>query len=464
MRTRLTRRGRVVLRVVASAMVAAAAVLTATLGEREEPAVAAPPDERRATTPLLSARRLPHLFTDELARRRLQESLDAFAARLGGDLCITVDDAPGDGVLARVGPATAHAPASAIKLLTGAAALETLGPAHRFTTRVALVGRTLHLVGGADPVLTTPAYEARLRADPVTQTAPVTPLARLADDTAAALRERGVTAVDAVVGDGTRHTDADFLPGWRESYRDDVGPLGALAVDDGTEPAGRAADAAASAAAQFAALLAARGVAVGTVAAGPAPADAPDVATIESPPLDELVAAMLTSSDNYTAEILLREVGRAREGAATTAAGAAATAAVLRAAGVPTDGLAMLDGSGLHPGNRATCETLLAVLQLRGPGLDALDAGLAVAGRSGTLRTRVAPDDPLAGVLRAKTGQIRGVVALAGVVDDAEHLRFAFEHGGAFTTAEGHAHQLELARTVAAYPEAPAASDLVPAP
>ncbi|MCV5148384.1 D-alanyl-D-alanine carboxypeptidase, partial [Escherichia coli] len=77
--------------------------------------------------------------------------------------------------------------------------------------------------------------------------------------------------------------------------------LGALAVDDGTEPAGRAADAAASAAAQFAALLAARGVAVGTVAAGPAPADAPDVATIESPPLDELVAAMLTSSDNYTA-------------------------------------------------------------------------------------------------------------------------------------------------------------------
>ncbi|GIU89238.1 MAG: hypothetical protein KatS3mg010_0337 [Acidimicrobiia bacterium] len=123
--------------------------------------------------------------------------------------------------------------------------------------------------------------------------------------------------------------------------------------------------------------------------------------------------------------------------------------------GVPTGGLAIRDGSGLHPDNRVACETLLAVLRLPGPRFDALDDGLAVAARTGTLRTRVPPDDPLAGVLRAKTGQIRGVASLAGVVDDAEGLRFAFESAGAFSTSEGNAHQAGVARLVAAYPEAP---------
>lgn len=465
MRARLTRRGRAAVRVVATIMVVAAIALAVAAGRGGEPVAAEPADERRAATPLLSPRRVPHVFTDEVARRRLQDSLTAFAARIGPDVCIAVDDADADdGLLSEVNPAAALAPASTIKLLTGAAALGTLGPDHVFTTRVLLDGGTVFLAGGADPLLTTPQYEARVRANPNTETSPITPLAQLADDTARALRERGIASVASVVGDGSRHDDVDFLPGWRESYRDDIGPLGALAVDDGFEPAGRAADAAASAAARFATLLTERGITVGGVSAGRATAGAREIASITSPALATIVAAMLTSSDNFTAEMLLREVGLARGGTGTTAAGATATVDVLTDLGVPTGGLAIRDGSGLHPDNRVACETLLAVLRLPGPRFGALDDGLAVASRTGTLRTRVPPDDPLAGVLRAKTGQILGVASLAGVVDDAEHLRFAFESAGAFSTSEGNAHQAGVARLVAAYPEAPPASELVPAP
>ena len=446
-------------------MVLAAVALAVSAGRRDERVAAAPADARRAATPLLSPRRLPYVFTDEVARLRLQDSLSAFAARFGPDVCIAVDDAdPGDGLLAGVNPKAALAPASTIKLLTGAAALAVFGPDHVFTTRVLLDGDTLSLVGGADPLLTTPEYEARLQANPNTEASPITPLAQLADDTARALRERGIVRLASVVGDGSRHDDVDFLPGWRESYRDDIGPLGALAVDDGLEPGGRAAAAAAAAASRFAALLAERGITVDGVSTGRAPVGAREIAAIPSPTLATIVAAMLTSSDNFTAEMLLREIGLARAGAGTTAAGAAATVDVLADLGVPTGGLVIRDGSGLHPDNRVACETLLAVLRLPGPRFDALDDGLAVAARTGTLRTRVPPDDPLAGVLRAKTGQIRGVASLAGIVDDAEELRFAFESAGAFSTSEGNAYQARVARLVAAYPEAPPAPELVPAP
>jgi D-alanyl-D-alanine carboxypeptidase len=118
----------------------------------------------------------------------------------------------------------------------------------------------------------------------------------------------------------------------------------------------------------------------------------------------------------------------------------------------------------LAPTNRATCDAIVDAIELAAdPRFAAIDRGLAVAGSSGTLVNRLR-GDALAGILRAKTGQIDGVAGLAGIVDDDEHLRFAFLVNSEFTTAQGQALQNEVARLVRAYPEAPQAADVVPAP
>jgi D-alanyl-D-alanine carboxypeptidase/D-alanyl-D-alanine-endopeptidase (penicillin-binding protein 4) len=314
-------------------------------------------------------------------------------------------------------------------------------------------------------MLATPEFEAQLRERALTSTEPVTPLASLADAIVAA----GVRRIDgALVGDDTRHDSVRFLPVWKPNYRTDgeIGALSALGVDHGFSPAGSAvapSDPAATTAARLGELLAQRGVTVAGARSGSTPGGARNIARVASPPLADIVAAMLTASDNYAAETLVREIGVEHAGENTTEAGAAATVDVLEHEGVPMHGVTLLDGSGLAPGNRLTCDALIGVIDLAAqPTFAALDRGLAVAGQTGTLARRFL-GDPLAGMLRAKTGHIDGVAGLVGVVDDAEHLRFAFLVNGQVSQAQGEALQATVARVVAAYPQAPDAA-LVPPP
>ena len=53
-------------------------------------------------------------------------------------------------------------------------------------------------------------------------------------------------------------------------------------------------------------------------------AAAPVIASIDSVPVDEVVREMLTTSDDNTAESLLKEIGLVASGAGTRAAGSAA--------------------------------------------------------------------------------------------------------------------------------------------
>jgi D-alanyl-D-alanine carboxypeptidase/D-alanyl-D-alanine-endopeptidase (penicillin-binding protein 4) len=440
----------------------AAAVGCALIGLRvDEPAAATTsPDTRTTATPLLSARRTAFLFADEVARVRLQNQLTELATQY--DACVTVAP-PGAPAapIATVNGGVPLAPASTLKVLTAVAAIAALGPDHTFVTRV-LHGEdgTLYFVGAGDPVLTTPSYEAELRADPRTRTDVVTPLAPLAD----AIVASGVTAVTRIVADDARHDDLRFLPGWKANYVEDVGPLGALTVNDGFSGSSRADDPARHAAEQLALMLSQRGVPVGAIATDRAADGVRAIASVTSPALAEIVASMLTSSDNLTAELLTREIGLVREGDGSTATGTAAIPRVLAEAGVPVAGVALEDGSGLAPGNRVTCDAVLGALALANdPRYEAVDRGLAVAGRSGTLAGRFT-GDALAGVLRAKTATIDDVTGLAGVVDDAEHLRFAFIANDDFTLAQGRALDERVARLVAAYPERPSDAEVVPAP
>jgi D-alanyl-D-alanine carboxypeptidase/D-alanyl-D-alanine-endopeptidase (penicillin-binding protein 4) len=124
---------------------------------------------------------------------------------------------------------------------------------------------------------------------------------------------------------------------------------------------------------------------------------------------------MNTDSDNFTAEMLLKQLGAADGAIGTTAGGAAAVIAELDAAGIPTSGVRLLDGSGLSGGDRVTAAMLVAVLQagLENPEIAGpFRASLALAGRTGTLARRYGIP---AGTVRGKTGTTNLACTLSGL-------------------------------------------------
>jgi D-alanyl-D-alanine carboxypeptidase/D-alanyl-D-alanine-endopeptidase (penicillin-binding protein 4) len=246
-----------------------------------------------------------------------------------------------------------------------------------------------------------------------------------------------------------------------------VGPLGALALNDGFSsyaPLVAAPDPGLAAVAELRAELAAAGVTVdGDVTRGARPNSATNDIAIESAPYVDVVGEMLRESDNNTAELLLKELARrAGEKPATRRAGVAARASALRALGIDPSGVTAIDGSGLDRSDRVTCDALMATLTAR-PGGYHLEDMLAVAGQTGTLDDRFL-GSPLAGKLRAKTGSLDGVTALVGLADPSApvKLRFAFISNGTFTDAGGKALQDRLVAALATYPEAPTAQELQP--
>ena len=134
-----------------------------------------------------------------------------------------------------------------------------------------------------------------------------------------------------------------------------------------------------------------------------------------SPPLREILPAMMKPSQNWIAETLLWTLGRERRGEGSTRAGAAVVDSVLRLWRVPTRGLRMLDGSGLSRGDLLTPELLVELLTYmsRTPNRELWYSSLPAAGQSGTLAGRMR-DAPLHGQVFAKTGSLTGVRSLSG--------------------------------------------------
>lgn len=452
-------------------VVAAAAGVGA---ERAEPDLTPPPlapGETATPTaidplaPVLTARRAPGLLARPVGDRRLIRSLEGVMALSPPASCLTVSE--GGRVLFERSPDAALTPASALKLVTAVGILHHLRADTRFTTEVRVarvpVGGVLegdlHLVGGGDPVLGTAEWGASFEHQPALRT----PLEALADQVVAA----GVLEVRGrVVGDDSRYDRARTVASWPERYAEDVGPLSALTVNDGFarfEPGNvQFAEPASGAAGVLLGLLEARGVTVaGGAAAGPAPATAP-MATVSSPTTGELVASMVRESDNGTAELLVKEVGLRVKGVGSTAAGLAAVAEALTALGIPGAGARLVDGSGLDRGNALTCRLLSSLLA----GVDdgAVDAALPVAGISGTLTERF-EDSPLTGRLRAKTGTLRDVAALAGFAEAASgaDLTFSYLLNGPDADDQAVALQAALGAALVAYPDLPTLDELGPA-
>jgi D-alanyl-D-alanine carboxypeptidase/D-alanyl-D-alanine-endopeptidase (penicillin-binding protein 4) len=391
--------------------------------------------------PVLSPRRVPALLAAGRAERRLEEDLGTLAGDSPASSCLVVAEGPRRLFAAR--PELPLVPASTLKLVTATAALDRLDADGTFRTTVVAEEAPrdgavddLWLVGGGDPVLATADWAASLRHQP----ALFTPLEALADDVAAA----GVRTVRGrVLGDESRYDTVRTGTDWPASASSSgrLGPLSALFVNDGfARGAGGPtpfADPAAGAAGVLADLLRLRGVAVGEVGAGDAPDGAEEVAAVESAPVGEVVADMVRESDNASAELLTKELGFREADEGSTAAGVDVLRAVLDEAGLPLEGVTLVDGSGLSRADRLTCGLLTALLGEAGTG-SALDRSLAVAGRTGSLTERFL-DTPLVGRLRGKTGSLNGVETLAGVVetDSGRALSFAYLLNGPGTTDAG---------------------------
>jgi len=366
------------------------------------------------------------------------------AAALGPQVSAVVADPLTGRVLLSEQGARLATPASTTKLTTALAALAVLGGDAKFTTRVVrgAAPGSIILVGGGDPTLAVNQFSAQDYPRPAT-------LAILAASAARALRAEGQKTV-GLGYDTSLYTGPGLAPGWPAGYvsAGDVTPIVSLEVDQGRlTTAGtpedsddpynlraRAADPAAMAAASFAALLAADGIRVaGSPVAQTAPARSAVIASVVSPPLSAIVEQMLQESNNVIAENLARQVALAAGQPASFSGGASAVSRELRRLGVTT-GIQLVDGSGLSPDDAIAPDTLVKVLELAvaRPRLRALLAGLPVAGFSGTLSAGQSVFSAIGGAalgsVRAKTGNLGTVGALAGLVSDKSGrvLVFAF--------------------------------------
>jgi len=141
---------------------------------------------------------------------------------------VVTDLATGDVLFSRQA-GSPFVPASNAKLLTAVAALSTLGPSARFTTRVVAGSRpgSLTLVGGGDPTLAAGNPPRSDYPQPAT-------LAALAASTARWLSARHVRTV-RLAYDTSLFTGPSLAPGWTPGYvsTGNVTPIAALEVDQG---------------------------------------------------------------------------------------------------------------------------------------------------------------------------------------------------------------------------------------
>ena len=327
---------------------------------------------------------------------------------------------------------TPRTPASTTKLLSAAAIGRTFAPGATLTTRVVAGAGSndIVLVAGGDSLL------APGKGSP-TAVAGRAGLADLAGQVAKHLKSRSLTSV-------TLSVDTSYAPGprlaptWGAGFRN-LGITAAVAMlgrSDQRERAGTAspADPVASTRDLFAKRLRERGIRVAVSTKPAKPSTAADGAggsygVVESAPVSDQLALALTDSDNALTEILARQAAfrsgidtDAPDGFARTGAWVVSQAASF---GLETTGVVLRDGSGLSRQNRVTANLLTQLLVLgydgRHPVLRTALDGLPIGGLTGTLADRfdTAATRAAAGRVRAKTGTLTGVSALAGsVVDD----------------------------------------------
>jgi serine-type D-Ala-D-Ala carboxypeptidase/endopeptidase (penicillin-binding protein 4) len=392
------------------------------------------------------------------ALRTLQNSLSHSLKSAGGVNGAYVLDLTTGRTLYSARPNSRRLPASVEKIYTTSTALARFGANTTLKTSVRATGSldgngtwhgTIYLKGAGDPTFGSVAYD-RSAYGPATGAT----LQRLVTNL---LRTNPIKAVQgAIVGDestldslrGTVATGYAFSP-----YVE--GELSGLAYDRGfADLAGSSIQnrPALFATQQFVGALRSAGVRVPKgirTYTHATPAGAQLLATVNSPRMATLIRMTNTPSDNFFAEMLLKDVGARFGGHGSSAAGAAAVRNQL----AKTFGIhpRIDDGSGLSRGDWTSPRDVVTVLA--GLSSDsAFTRSLAVAGQTGTLAAGLA-GTYAAGRCRGKSGTLHDVANLVGLctAKDGHTLAFAFLLNGLSDPAAGHSIEDGMAVAVAKY-------------
>jgi serine-type D-Ala-D-Ala carboxypeptidase/endopeptidase (penicillin-binding protein 4) len=330
-------------------------------------------------------------------------------------------------------------PASVEKLYTATTALQRFGPTTRLATTVLGIGQLsptgvwegdLYLRGGGDPTFGDTSY---IRSHYGGVGASISTLV------AQLVRVDGIHAVrGSVYGDESNFDSQRGEPS--SGYAQDPfleGTLSGLAFNRGASGSAKIAHApAAYAARKLWAMLKNAGVSIrGSSGAASTPPGAAQLAQVSSPTVEQLVGLMLPPSDNFIAEMLLKDLGAAGGGGGTTTAGAAVVSQTITALlGIHPR---VVDGSGLSEANRTSTYQVanLLVGLVPTPTGAILRNSMALAGRTGTLAKRMR-GTAASGRCQGKTGTLTGYSRLVGYCQavNGDLMAFAFFNDGISTT------------------------------
>ncbi|HUQ19953.1 MAG TPA: D-alanyl-D-alanine carboxypeptidase/D-alanyl-D-alanine-endopeptidase [Gemmatimonadaceae bacterium] len=436
----------------------------------------------------------PH-YTSPRTAQSLAADMGALASRVrSGQFGIMAVSLTRGDTLFSYNAGTPLLPASTMKMLTTAVALERLGPKYQFSTDVLYDGTldqdgtirgNVYLRGDGDPSLSGRYLKG----------GPNAPIKFLADQLAA----RGIKHVTGeVIGDASAFDDQRVPEGWLTRYLQSgyAARVSGLSLNenlvwvtvDGSgarlEPATSAIpltnnvrvvpgtgarlsvrrfgdgsvvvsgtigsragprryvyvveDPARFTTGALRASMIAAGIAVdGGIRLGATPSSATKIASIQSPTLDRIISAMNRESINHFAELLLRNAARGPDRKQQGTIGNARS--LLRQffatkVGADSASLQVFDGSGLSTLDRVTPRGMTQMLGYahKAEWGPYFHASLPVAGESELLRRRM-KGSPAQGNLHAKTGTTNDVIGLGGYVTaaDGEVIAFSFIYNGA---------------------------------
>jgi serine-type D-Ala-D-Ala carboxypeptidase/endopeptidase (penicillin-binding protein 4) len=342
-----------------------------------------------------------------ISSSRLAGGLSRLFRRVGNSGAYAIDAASGQVLFAR----KAGRPrilASNTKVFTTSTALARFQPETRLETTVLStddigdgISQGLYVRGGGDPTLNGSGLEKL----------------------AARVRAAGLLSVQGPLFYDDSFLDQRTTIPQHGITKERIGSLSALTIDGGSPS-----DPARTTAQRFEDALRKSGVSIGNSVSQAMVAHAPppqQVAELGSPTMAELIRSTNVPSNNFLAEMLLKDVGGMFGGAGSTAGG---VAAVQRFASEQNASLRAENGSGLSRRNRSSPGSVVnlldAMIQVDDKGSpqkqldqmklrDAFVDSLAVAGRSGTLAHRMR-HTAAQGRCHAKTGTLNRVSALSG--------------------------------------------------
>lgn len=342
------------------------------------------------------------------------------------------------------GASTAVAQSGIATVLTGAAAINILGPDTQFSTKVYAGSspNSIVLMGGGDPTLS----RTPLGSESVYAGAPK--LAELA--TQVKQNMPGYEDITTIILDTTLWSTGDkWDANWPRTLQTggQLSEVTALQVDgDRADPVAqnspRSTDPVNRAGREFAESLGLDADDV-TFSLGAAVTSKQLLGEVKSQPVKVLVNQMIVAGDATLAETLARLVSKTMSLGGTAASLPQALSSAIAVYEVETDGLTLTDGSGLSPATTvppAFVATFMGKVMQGAQGLDVVYNSLGVAGKSGSLAARFSGDAAAAkGAVVGKAAAGSGEQALAGVVTaaDGTQLSFAFyATGGAKDNAK----------------------------